>query len=147
MNKIKVSKILPLLPPLLLALVIFVFSSFPAEGSDAQSGFFVDTIMLVLPSVTNTHIITTIVRKTAHFTEYALLGFFVARAFYAYDKKMIWSVATCIVYAITDEIHQMFVPGRSCKITDVLIDTAGIVFGTFVYCFGLKIKNSRKEKR
>ena len=102
MNKIKISNFLPLLPPLLLALIIFVFSSFPAEGSDAQSGFIVKIITDISPSLSNVHFLTTLVRKSAHFIEYTLLGFFTARTFSAYGKSPFLSIPVSIAYATTD---------------------------------------------
>lgn len=68
------------------------------------------------------------VRKTAHATEYAVLAFLVFGALG--DRKrlklrLLLAQRTTSFYARTDEIHQLFVPGRSGKITDVLIDSAG----------------------
>lgn len=131
----KHSRLLPLLPPLLIALAIFIFSSFGSEGSDAQSGFFVDIITSISPSISDTHLLTTIVRKTAHLTEYALLGFFTARAFAQFDKSPFLSLPTSIAYAITDEFHQAFVPGRAARFTDILIDSIGVIIGTLLYIF------------
>lgn len=73
------------------------------------------------------------VRKTAHFAEYAILGFFVAGAYVTADKKKCikvlipWLIAT--FYAATDELHQVFVPGRDGNIKDVILDSAGALFG------------------
>jgi VanZ family protein len=72
-----------------------------------------------------------IVRKVAHFTEYAILGFLAARAFRtsprpAISTRWILICATLIVvYALMDEYHQSFVPSRTASIFDSLIDTAG----------------------
>ena len=65
-----------------------------------------------------------LIRKLAHFTEYAILYVLVFRA----TKNKIWGVLFAFFYAITDEIHQLFVPGRNGSARDVLIDTAGAVF-------------------
>jgi VanZ family protein len=43
------------------------------------------------------------------------------------------SLAICIIYAVSDELHQLFVPGRGCQLKDVIIDTAGAVSGTAIY--------------
>ena len=69
------------------------------------------------------------VRKCAHATEYAilaglLLGMFASRGLKG--KKLNAAVMGMVLfYASTDELHQLFVPGRACMITDVLIDCAG----------------------
>ena len=101
------------------------------------------------------------VRKTAHASEYAVLGFLGAGASvfikkYKKDKNIenrtvadtgikyiyifmssryrtSWLLGT--FYAASDEFHQLFVPGRSGQVTDVLIDSAGVLVGVVVfYC-------------
>ncbi|OUQ43411.1 hypothetical protein B5E64_14920 [Drancourtella sp. An12] len=74
------------------------------------------------------------VRKTAHATEYAILGIFVFMRCRCQDtwsrKRMIataWGIST--VYAATDEFHQIFVPGRAGMVTDVMIDSSGALAG------------------
>ncbi len=71
------------------------------------------------------------VRKTAHFTAYAVLGFLVNLALrrQKFLKRAVFSTLFVSLYAISDEIHQLFVPDRSGRPLDVLIDTAGGVCG------------------
>lgn len=74
-------------------------------------------------------------RKTAHVTEYAVLGVLAVRALRGLRPlsaprdllRGAWVFATC--YAATDEFHQIFVPGRTAKVTDVMLDSAGAAFG------------------
>lgn len=67
------------------------------------------------------------VRKTAHATEYAVLGILL---FFAIPgNRYVLSLFIAAVYASTDEFHQLFVPGRSGQITDVLIDSCGAIAG------------------
>lgn len=77
------------------------------------------------------------VRKTAHFTLYFLLGLFfisLLEEFNLNDKKLlIYTIIFVFIYACSDEIHQLFVPGRSGEITDVLIDTTGGILASFIY--------------
>ena len=124
---------LSLIPPILIMAVIFALSSFGADGSNAQSGFIVNIITSVLPATSNLDILTTLVRKSAHFIEYLLLGFFTARAFSKYGKNPSLAIPVGITYSITDEVHQIFVPGRSCELTDILIDSVGIMLGTLIF--------------
>lgn len=76
-----------------------------------------------------------IVRKTAHFTAYMALCFC---ASIAAGKRPLFSrgsagvLAFCFLYALSDEIHQYFVPGRACMFRDVLIDTAGGCTGILI---------------
>lgn len=134
MRKTKEKRLLTIwLPPFFLALFIFIMSSFRATDSDQQSGIIVDLVTTLFPNLENTRSLVVIIRKTAHFIEYAFLGFLTARGF-NFSKKSPWlSVLACGFYAATDEFHQTFVPGRSGEINDVLLDTAGATFGAFIY--------------
>lgn len=70
------------------------------------------------------------VRKTAHFSEYALLGLLLTLLLDSYRVRWRWlSWAGCTLYAATDEIHQLFIPGRTGKWQDVLIDSSGAMTG------------------
>ena len=80
-----------------------------------------------------------IVRKTAHFLVFCSLGFcsFASvRSFYMESAKKFknglhtaFILLFCLLYAASDEFHQLFVSGRSGEIRDVLIDFGGAVFG------------------
>lgn len=78
------------------------------------------------------------VRKTAHAAEYAVLGLLIAGTVYDWRKKTTQNIIvpyiTGTIYAVTDEIHQYFVPGRSCRLADVFIDSAGVLAGIFTAC-------------
>ena len=90
-------------------------------------------------------LISTLVRKNAHFCEFMLLGFNLMGFFRLRDTSMAardcrlraWGVAT--LYAGTDELHQLFINERSAMITDVLIDSAGGLVGTLVLSLGLVV--------
>ena len=73
------------------------------------------------------------IRKLAHFSIYMLLGVFsYATVLLSAEKlrhKWWLALIICVSYAAVDEIHQIFVPGRTAKITDVLIDAAGSIVG------------------
>ena len=69
-----------------------------------------------------------VLRKLAHLTEYAILGALLLRAVGARVPALVAGVA----YAVGDEIHQTFVPGRQGSVLDVLIDSAGVVIGILV---------------
>ena len=76
-----------------------------------------------------------IVRKLAHFSIYTLLGFlasFTVGRRRLFSRKSLGVIVFCFLYAGSDEIHQLFVPGRSGMFTDVLIDTGGAVTGMLV---------------
>jgi VanZ family protein len=67
-------------------------------------------------------------RKVAHAAEYAVLGALLLRAI----GRELPAAAIGIAYAVTDEIHQAFVPGRQGAVADVLIDAAGVLIGVYV---------------
>ena len=72
-----------------------------------------------------------LVRKTAHFSEYALLSLLAARAFRASHREKLrrlwWLAAFALVacVALTDEYHQSFLPSRTGTIYDSLLDMTG----------------------
>lgn len=77
----------------------------------------------------------TIIRKFAHFFEYLILGLLVYNMFKKFNISniMMCSLLLCIIYSCLDEIHQIFVPGRTFKIYDCLIDTLGSFIGIMLY--------------
>ncbi len=124
--------------------VIFYFSSRPGPDSDVDSMTIGRLIgEMVMPGFDDMDMqaqlefvigINKAVRKTAHFTEYAILAMLLTGAFDADDKKkrkiFAQAVIVAALYAAGDEFHQTFVPGRSGKIGDVLIDSAGAICGS-----------------
>ena len=77
------------------------------------------------------------VRKMAHFTIYMILGILVTLLVREYNvsfyKCLIISLLVCLLYSISDEIHQLFVLGRSGEVRDVLIDTSGSFIGIYIF--------------
>jgi VanZ family protein len=76
----------------------------------------------------HTQISRILILKTFHLIEYATLAVLL---FFAY-KKYKYAIITAYLYAISDELHQSFIPGRSCKFTDTLIDLTGIIIGIII---------------
>lgn len=92
-----------------------------------------------------------IIRKIAHFSIYTLVGFLLMALFSTYEnikrKNQIYiSTMLGILYAISDEIHQSFTPGRGPKITDVFIDSLGVFFGITVILLILEVINRKNKK-
>ena len=94
------------LPVVLWAGLIFGLSSVPDLGTGLGTWDFV-------------------LRKLAHFCEYAILGALLLRAL----GRAELAVAAGVAYAATDELHQHFVPGRHAAFRDVAIDAAGVLAG------------------
>ena len=76
------------------------------------------------------------VRKLAHFSIYTVVGFSVMGMFCTFNiknkYKLIFSLLIGVVYAASDEIHQIFTPGRGPSIMDVGIDSLGVLTGIFI---------------
>ncbi len=92
-----------------------------------------------------------VVRKSAHFVAYFSLGVLSFLSVFTYEKslkfKILSSSAFCFLYSVSDEIHQLFIRGRSGEIRDVFIDTCGALLGILlVYCI-LRFKKSERFKR
>lgn len=143
-----------ILPTLLIFQICFIFimSSFGHNSSDAQSNLFVDFIAQNFPHVRHglendlisLSTLIFLVRKTAHFTEYAILGslFFLNlrnTPLGLIKHPLATSILFSFLYACTDEIHQIFVPGRSAQFRDVLIDTLGASFGAIITYLIIKL--------
>jgi VanZ family protein len=97
------------LPVAVWAGVIFMLSSIPALDSGLGTW---DTVL----------------RKLAHFVEYGILGALLYRAL----RREPAAIALGSLYAVTDEVHQVFVSGRQGSPLDWLIDTAGVVAGVLL---------------
>ncbi len=87
-----------------------------------------------------------ILRKAAHITEYFILTFLLYRAFKGYFNfssfyLSLWTFSLSFLYAVSDEIHQAFVPTRDPSAKDVFIDTIGII------AFYLLIKYNNKFRK
>ena len=88
------------------------------------------------------------VRKTAHFLEYTLLGMLLTLLLDSYRTRWHWlSWAGCSLYAARDEIHQLFVAGRTGKWQDVLLDSSGALAGLLLAMFMLWLIRRRRAKK
>jgi len=136
-------KILKIILIIIWMITIFVFSGQPGtESGDTSRKFTVMLIEIITGKSLSSNDqfvegIQLIIRKIAHFTIYTIGGFLIVNYTYSTDKtqkqKILHSIGLGAVYAITDELHQAFVPGRSGNIFDVGIDTLGVITGVFMY--------------
>lgn len=93
-----------------------------------------------------------IVRKTAHFSIYLLLGLAASMFTFTLEKikrfyHYLISAAVALLYAISDEIHQLYVPGRAGTLIDVLIDFSGTVTGLMLLALLLFLIKKYKNKK
>ncbi|MCI8412241.1 MAG: VanZ family protein [Clostridia bacterium] len=91
-----------------------------------------------------------VIRKIAHFSIYTLVGLLLMSFVSTYKLKenirIIISLCMGILYATSDEVHQLFIPGRSGQITDVIIDTMGVLLGILVLLTLLEIYKKTTNK-
>ncbi len=128
------------LPLILWMILIFSFSHQPAVESSEISGGITQTIIGVIEKVSSIdmdyEMLEHYIRKCGHFVEYMILGIFMFIAFYKnklFDNHMILScIIFCALYATSDEVHQIFVPGRGPRVFDVMIDSAGSYVGILI---------------
>lgn len=132
MNK---NKLISLLLLLTMSCIIFSFSMQIADVSNNQSGFIVNLVLTIFVplfgNIFSVDTLTHIVRKTAHFAEYSLLGILGANANRAWKDSKYSNLFYIygILNAILDETIQYFTPGRSCQISDMILDSCGYLFG------------------
>lgn len=119
---------------LLLLWMIFIFYMSSKSGSESteQSNLVINILSYLGINLNKRfqNIASFIVRKTAHLTEYCILFILAYRVAILYintRKAKIITLFFVFIYAVTDEIHQLFVPGREGMFRDVLIDTCGAI--------------------
>lgn len=117
---------------------IWIHSTVPGYASTAESDAVVSRLeqFFIWLGVSDPLTMTLIVRKAAHVSEYALLGFLVCGVVLSLAGRERRRVVLAGVYLVAvpsiDECIQLFVPGRSGMFTDVLIDLCGIAIGVLV---------------
>ena len=84
-----------------------------------------------------------VIRKIAHDSIYTLLGLLLMGLMSTFKIKEMDKIAVSLIigvlYASTDEIHQAFVPGRGAQITDVILDSMGVLTGIFITMLVLEV--------
>ena len=147
--------------------LIFSFSAETAEASGETSESVLEQILRILDADFETYSAeeseavlerySRLIRKTAHFCIYTVLGFLISsaltfqnRIFRTLSQRnvFLFSLSAGSAYAVSDEIHQYFVPGRSCQISDMMLDSAGVLLGVsalFLFVFLLRKAGAKKS--
>lgn len=141
---------------LYLALIFYFSSQDGTESHKVSAGLlqYLKVLALVLPEYVQNYLIKYLIngngnlefllRKVAHFTEYFILSFIFYRAMIVSGSKIKKSIIVtsifCFLYAVSDEIHQLFVPGRVFAVRDIIIDTSGALLGMAI----VGLKNYKK---
>ncbi len=125
---------------------IFFMSAKPAQQSSQVSGQFIRSVAaIVTPDFsalsedeqdTVVESFQHVVRKGAHFSIYLLLGVLCLLAMQTHQVKtgvkIGVSLGICLLYAASDELHQLFIDGRSGQVSDVLLDFCGSTVGVLL---------------
>lgn len=118
-------------------IIIFMFSNQSATQSSKLSDSLIDNTIVKVYEIFNGKVnkeqrakiidkYSYFIRKLAHFTLYFILGILCFTFFKDFTKHyVIYSIMVCFLYAVSDEIHQMFSIERGPGVIDVLIDTLG----------------------
>ncbi len=153
--------LLSLLPALILCVLIFLFSSQTAAESSGTSSRLITWLLTLkdphfaeLPQKQQRAQIQQlqfITRKGAHFSIYTLLGICLFLPLNRYTGKLGHAALAawlfCVAYAVTDELHQYFIPGRSCELRDLLIDSSGALLGVLISCAAAALWKRRQKKK
>ena len=143
------------------ASTIFMFSH---QGGEQSSGTSQGTVRIVLENIIPNHLtenqreeliqkIEPFIRKLAHYVIYIIGGILIYSFMKTFSVKRPFILSQIIgtVYAITDEWHQYFMPGRSAQISDILLDAFGVLTGIIMMillqALYNKIKNKKNRKK
>ncbi len=77
-----------------------------------------------------------------HFLAFFFLAFFLLPALVKGDNKTLILIAVIIavLYGVSDEVHQLFVPGRHFAFSDIMVDSCGILLSSLIYAVSLKYR-------
>ena len=158
MNRVQKTTVRVLLWVLTLGMCVLIFG-FSAQDGDTSmktSGMIAEPIARVISTATGRTTpsgyeavlmdVQAVVRKTAHFFEYALLGLLIFLLHVSYDRKyrVIPSWILAIVYAAGDEVHQWIGGSRTGMWQDVLLDACGAIAGILL-CRAVMMKLANRQ--
>lgn len=146
MKKINKNKQIKTVKAILIVIWMIVIFNFSNQGGTKSSGTSSKVTKIIInvitkdkeePNKQTMERIEKVVRKGAHYTIYTIGGLLIMNYAYSMEKtkkqKILGSLLFGAFYAGTDELHQYFVPGRSAQITDVGLDTLGVLTGIYIF--------------
>lgn len=154
----KAKKIIHISFIILWMIIIFLFSAADGKKSEEQSDEIIVTTAEIVKKekltveekdrIINKYIV--LVRKSAHFFLYFILGILVYLYIHnIYDtslKTFIITIIVCTIYAISDEIHQMFSIERAAEIRDIIVDMGGSLLAEALLTLIFIVKSKIKKK-
>ncbi len=148
----KNKKIIFTIMTLLWVALIFSFSIQPGEVSGDISGLFLQKVLewftpglfeqLETMPQEQLDMWHTVLRKCAHFTEFAVLGVLSSLTLFQtkVSRRVLMAIVFCLVVASMDETLQLFVDGRAGRFVDVMIDETGALTGIIMIAVGMRYK-------
>lgn len=137
------------------AVVVLKFSSDTGNTSSGKSGWILTQVLSILQvfgiSVNDVELLHTLIRKAAHMFNYLCMGLVGYNALrqtfdWTFSRKLVSAFLLAVAFASFDEYFQTFIPGRTGKFTDVIIDSSGTAIGLFgIWLWGLR-RNGFKTK-
>lgn len=138
-----------------MALIFFLSAQDGEQSADLSGGiteWVNEVIEQVAPGV-ELHMdeVSFFVRKNAHFFAYMLLSILILNAVRRSGGQGLMSFGLAFVisvlYAISDEVHQLFVPGRSGQVSDVVLDSIGAIIGIALYAITSHLYAKRRNTK
>ena len=159
---IKAVRIISAILLIAMMVVIYIFSSQNDMESSKTSGDFIEFLLSIFyPPFKNLSgagklefiaPLQAVIRNAAHFSIYFVLGIFSFFTFITYNGislklRLIIISMVCLLYSISDEIHQTFVPGRYGDIRDVCLDFCGSLLSIIILALILKARKNKKNNK
>jgi VanZ family protein len=140
------------------ALILWMLLMFTLSGehfSSAHTAPFTTRLVLKLfpwLTVLGLETIDLVIRKIAHLSEYFVFAILLRRVLrnrsgLQTKRQIVWAIALGVIYAMTDELHQSFVPSRNASPLDVMINTVGFVCGTLAFQSYIAIRRGQAAHR
>jgi VanZ family protein len=137
--------------PVIAWIVVIFIASGDLMSAEHTSRFLGPVLLWLKPNISVETLaeIQFCVRKAAHLTEYAILALLVCRAVFGTNRKWATSILfliawiVCVLVAAGDEFHQSFVASRGASPWDVMIDSAGAIFGLLIHSKFARTKRGR----
>ena len=140
--------------------IIFGFSNQNGEKSGSISRKITEAVTKNISSIQNLEKnekeevlrkIEHIIRKVAHFSLYTIIGILLMSLMSTYKikqrKRVLISGSIGLLYAVSDEIHQSFIPGRGPQIGDVGIDFCGVMVGMCIVLVSISFYTNKRARR
>lgn len=140
--------------PLILWMAFIFFASTAQLSASNTSRIIRPLLLWLFPGISEETLafVHFMVRKLAHLTEYAILGWLAARAFNTSSHQplrrhwFLFAGLLVVVYALSDELHQRFVPARTGSLYDSLIDITGGFLALTLFYFWRKVREGKRSR-